>query len=142
MKARLRRLPAPFFMVHRPERWTWSKSKCARESFGPQAGRLRRNMNALQPKRRTKAGSAAVWQARLIMLIMINIAQLWILAATVDAALGRHFSVLIPLVIASGACFLITLSIIRWWRPTSRSKTSSGYVRSDVRNEAARADRQ
>jgi len=72
---------------------------------------------------------AAVWQARLIMLVMINIAQLWILAATVEAALARHYSVLLPLVIASGVCFLITLSIIKWWRPTSRKKTSTGYLR-------------
>ncbi|HJP91946.1 MAG TPA: hypothetical protein VJ875_08315 [Pyrinomonadaceae bacterium] len=63
------------------------------------------------------SGLRAVWQARLIMLVMINIAQLWILAATVDAALAQHFSVLIPLVVSSGVCFLITLSIIRWWRP-------------------------
>ena len=72
---------------------------------------------------------AAVWQARLIVLVMINIAQLWILAATVDAALARNSSVLIPLVIVSGVCFLITVSIIRWWRPVSRRKTSSGYIR-------------
>jgi hypothetical protein len=81
--------------------------------------------------RRPKAGQAAVWQARLIMLVMINIAQLWILAATVDAALARHYSVLLPLVVASGVCLLITLSIIKWWRPTSRKRTSSGYVRDD-----------
>src|SRR5690349_22100594 len=74
---------------------------------------------------------AAVWQARLIMLVMINIAQLWILAATVDAALARHYAVLLPLVVASGVCFLMTLSIIKWWRPTSRKKTSTGYVRDD-----------
>jgi len=80
--------------------------------------------------RRSRTGQAAVWQARLIMLVMVNIAQLWILAATIDAALARHYSVLVPLVLASGVCFLITLTIIRWWRPTSRSKTSSGYVRS------------
>jgi hypothetical protein len=73
--------------------------------------------------------NAAVWQARLIVLVMINIAQLWILAATVDAALARKYSVLLPLVIASGVCFLITVSIIRWWRPVSRRKTSSGYIR-------------
>jgi hypothetical protein len=79
--------------------------------------------------RRAKAGQAAVWQARLIMLVMINIAQLWILAATVDAALARHYSVLLPLVIASGVCFVITLSILKWWRPTSQKKTSTGYVR-------------
>ncbi len=83
--------------------------------------------------RRSKAGQAAVWQARLIMLVMINIAQLWILAATVDAALARHYSVLVPLVVASGVCFIITLSIIRWWRPTSRRKTSTGYVRDNNR---------
>ena len=77
---------------------------------------------------------AAVWQARLIMLVMINIAQLWILAATVDAALARHYSVLLPLVIASGICFLITVSILRWWRPVSRRKTSTGYIRSSGNN--------
>ncbi|HEX5885376.1 MAG TPA: DUF6755 family protein [Pyrinomonadaceae bacterium] len=80
-------------------------------------------------ERHAKTGQTAVWQARLIMLVMINIAQLWILAATVDAALARHYSVLLPLVVASGICFVITLSIIRWWRPTSRKKTSSGYIR-------------
>jgi hypothetical protein len=84
--------------------------------------------------RQTKAGQAAVWQARLIMLVMINLAQLWILAATVDAALARHYSVLLLLVVASGGCFFITLSIIKWWRPTSRHKTSSGYVRKDLRS--------
>jgi len=82
--------------------------------------------------RRRRSGSAAVWQARLIMLVMINVAQLWILAATVDAALARHYAVLLPLVIASGICFLITLSIIRWWRPTSNKRTSTGYVRSSA----------
>lgn len=65
------------------------------------------------------------------MLVMINVAQLWILAATVEAALAHHYSVLLPLVIASGLCFVITLSIIKWWRPRSRKKTSSGYVRED-----------
>ena len=79
--------------------------------------------------RRSRTGSAAVWQARLIMLVMINIAQLWILAATVDAALAGHYSVLLPLVVSSAICFLITLSIMRWWRPTSGKRTSSGYVR-------------
>ena len=79
--------------------------------------------------RSSRSGSAAVWQARLIMLVMINIAQLWILAATVDAALARHYSVLLPLVVASAICFLITLSILRWWRPRSGQRTSSGYLK-------------
>ena len=39
-----------------------------------------------KPARRVaQTGNAAVWQARVIMLVMINVAQLWILAATVDA---------------------------------------------------------
>jgi len=79
--------------------------------------------------RQSARGQAAVWQARLIMLVMINMAQLWILAATVDAALARRYSLLVPLIVASGVCFLITVSIIEWWRPTSRKKTSSGYIR-------------
>jgi hypothetical protein len=74
-------------------------------------------------------GRAAVSQARLILLVMINVAQLWILAATVEAALARHFRVLVPLVIASGVCWLITLSLVLWWRPASRRYTSTGYIR-------------
>src|SRR5215475_277108 len=95
------------------------------DKSGPPAG-----MEA-EMKTRSTAGQAAVWQARLIMLVMINIAQLWILAATVDAALAHHYSVLLPLVVASGVCFVVTISIIKWWRPTSRKKTSSGYVREE-----------
>ncbi|HKP46233.1 MAG TPA: DUF6755 family protein [Pyrinomonadaceae bacterium] len=87
------------------------------------------NRIAQTDKTRLHARHAAVWQARLVMLVMINVGQLWILAATVDAALAHHYSVLPPLVIASGICFLITLSIIKWWRPASRKTTSSGYVR-------------
>src|SRR5215208_6343895 len=101
---------------------------------GPSAETLRRRKIEAEMKTRSKAGQAAVWQARLIMLVMINIAQLWILAATVDAALAHHYSVLIPLVVASGICFLITLSIIRWWRPISSKRTSTGYVRHSAKD--------
>lgn len=74
-------------------------------------------------------GHAAVFQARLILLVMINVAQLWILSAAVEAALARHYSLLVPLVVASGVCWLIALSIVLWWRPVSRRYTSTGYVR-------------
>jgi hypothetical protein len=74
-------------------------------------------------------GRTAVAQARLALLIMINIAQLWILAATVEAALAHRFSALLPLIIASGICFIVTLTIISWWRPASRRYTSSGYLK-------------
>jgi hypothetical protein len=74
-------------------------------------------------------GRSAVAQARLILLVMINVAQLWILAATVEAALAHRFSVLLPLVIGSAVCFVITLTLIFWWRPASRHYTSSGYLK-------------
>jgi hypothetical protein len=61
--------------------------------------------------------------------VMITVAQLWILAATVEAALARQFRELLPLVISSGVCWLISLSIILWWRPASRRHTSTGYIR-------------
>jgi type VI protein secretion system component VasK len=70
-----------------------------------------------------------VTQARLVLLLMINAAQLWILAATVEAALAHRFSALVPLVIASGVCFAVTLTIVFWWRPASRRYTSSGYLK-------------
>lgn len=67
-----------------------------------------------RPKSR---GWTAVWQARLGLLIMINVAQLWILSAAVEAALAHDFGQLPPLVISSGVCWLIALSIILWWKP-------------------------
>jgi len=78
---------------------------------------------------RASRGRTAVAQARLVLLLMINAAQLWILAATVEAALAHHFSALVPLIVASGICFFITLTIIFWWRPASRRYTSTGYLK-------------
>ena len=74
-------------------------------------------------------GRTAVAQARLVLLVMVNVAQLWILAATVEAALAHRFSALLPLVIASGICFVVTVTLIFWWRPASRHYTSSGYLK-------------
>jgi hypothetical protein len=74
-------------------------------------------------------GRTAVAQARLVLLVMVNIAQLWILAATVEAALAHRLSALLPLVIASGVCLIVTVTLIFWWRPASRHYTSSGYLK-------------
>jgi hypothetical protein len=73
-------------------------------------------------------GRTAIWQARLVLLVMINLAQLWILSAAVEAALAREFKQLLPLVIGSSVCWLIALSIFLWWKPVSRRRTSSGYL--------------
>jgi hypothetical protein len=72
-----------------------------------------------KPQRPQSSGLAAVWQARLAMLVMINVAQLWILSAAVEAALAHAYSQLAPLVIASGTCWVIALTIFLWWRPAS-----------------------
>ena len=71
---------------------------------------------SLRPTR----GIIAIFQAKLVLMVMINLAQLWILAATIEAALARHYKELLPLVVASGVCWLISLSIIFWWKPVGR----------------------
>ena len=80
-------------------------------------------------RRPMERGRTAVWQARLVMLVMINLAQLWILSATIEAALASDFDKLIPLIVASGVCWAIALTIFLWWKPVSRRHTSTGYVR-------------
>jgi hypothetical protein len=79
-------------------------------------------------KRPMERGRTAVWQARLVLLVMINLAQLWILSAAVEAALAREFKQLTPLVLGSGVCWLIALTIFLWWKPAARRRTSSGYL--------------
>ncbi len=66
---------------------------------------------------RSRRGRTAIWQAKLMLLIMINLAQLWILSATIDAALAEEYKQLVPLVAASVICWLFTMSIVFWWRP-------------------------
>jgi len=74
--------------------------------------------------RSTPKGRSAVTQAKLVLLVMINLAQLWILSATIEAALAHHFSKIAPLLIASGVCWFIALTIVLWWKPvTSKRKT-------------------
>ena len=84
---------------------------------------------AISPEERRTAvrGRTAVWQARLVLLVMINIAQLWILSATVEAALARHYDKLLPLVIASGVCWVISLTIFLWWKPVSKRDTTRNH---------------
>lgn len=74
-------------------------------------------------------GRAAVWQARLVMLVMINLAQLWILSATIEAGLALNYSKLVPLIIASGVCWVIALTIFLWWKPASRRVADTRYAR-------------
>ncbi|MCC6328429.1 MAG: hypothetical protein IT174_07930 [Acidobacteria bacterium] len=100
-----------------------AKQKAA-EAYGPDwPSRFHAGRRSAEP------GRTAVWQARLVLLVMINVAQLWILAATIEAALAREFSQLIPLISASVVCWIIALTIFLWWKPASRKRTSTGYLR-------------
>lgn len=84
---------------------------------------------AVQGARRPEMrGATAVWQARLVLFVMINIAQMWILSATVEAALAGEYKQLLPLVISSGVCWLIGLTIFLWWKPASKRPTSTGFI--------------
>ncbi len=79
---------------------------------------MKANLNGhqapLKQSKQRERGLRAIWQARLVLLVMINIAQLWILSGTVEAALAHEFNQLLPLVIASIVCWLIALSIFLW----------------------------
>src|SRR5687768_9272114 len=79
-------------------------------------------------RRPVDQGRTAVWQARLVLLVMINIAQLWILSATIEAALAGEYKQMVPLIAASGFCWVIALTIFLWWKPASSRRASTGYV--------------
>jgi len=68
-------------------------------------------------KARETKGRTAIWQAKLVILVMINLAQMWILSSMVEAALARETGQLPPLVIASAVCWIIALTLILWWKP-------------------------
>ena len=79
-------------------------------------------------RRPPERGRTAVYQARLVLFVMINIAQLWMLSATIEAALAREYDRLIPLVAGSAVCWAIGLTIFLWWKPASPRRTSTGYL--------------
>ena len=85
--------------------------------------------SGIRPRRSPDRGRTAIWQARLVLLVMINIAQLWILSATIEAALAGEYKQLVPLIAASAVCWLIALTIYLWWKPASPRQTSTGYLR-------------
>jgi hypothetical protein len=87
--------------------------------------KMARNFENPRP-RSTPKGRSAVMQAKLALLVMINLAQLWILSATVEAALAKEYVKLTPLIIASGVCWLISVTIVLWWKPTKSKRATIG----------------
>lgn len=77
-------------------------------------------MKEFDYEHRSRRGTTAIWQAKLVLLIMLNLAQLWILSATIDAALAEEYKQLVPLVVSSILCWVISLTIIFWWRPAPK----------------------
>ena len=86
---------------------------------------MRESFDEARP-RATPKGRSAVLQAKLILLVMINLAQLWILSATIEAALATHYLKLPPLIIASGVCWLIAITIVLWWKPVTSKRNTIG----------------
>lgn len=82
--------------------------------------------NSLRPVGR---GRTAIWQARLALLVMINVAQLWILSATIEAALAGEYGHLIPLIVSSFVCWAIALTIFLWWKPPASRRHGNGYLK-------------
>jgi hypothetical protein len=107
-----------FFTGPRRDRWTTSLWRLETAEFSQSRARYAemkvRNNSLNTPQSR---GRSAVWQAKLAILVMINLAQMWILSAVVEAALAHEMSQLVPLVVASGFCWLIALTIFLWWTP-------------------------
>jgi hypothetical protein len=54
-------------------------------------------------------GRIAVWQARLAILVMINLAQIWILSAADEPALAHEFRQLDPQNTATAVSWIITI---------------------------------
>jgi len=86
---------------------------------------MRRNFENPRP-RATPKGRSAITQAKLALLVMINIAQLWILSATVEAALAKEYMDLPLLIIASGVCWVVSATIVLWWKPTTSKRETIG----------------
>lgn len=81
-----------------------------------------RSVGFSEPNRPAARGRRSVAQARLALLVMINIAQMWILAAAVEAGLAHETNHLLPLCLASLICFVIALTLYFWWRPVGLAK--------------------
>ncbi len=107
-----------------------SRGKRERRSLGSRPDFRRTEImpsNYRKPRpRTTPKGRSAVLQAKLSLLVMINLAQLWILSATVEAALAKDYAELTPLIIASGVCWLISVTIVLWWKPSKSKRATIG----------------
>ncbi len=90
------------------------------------------------PHRPAMRGRAAIWQARLVLLVLINIAQLWVLSATVEAALAGEYKHLLPLFISSAVCWVIALTVLLWWKPPEPLRRTPVSLNSNSRSNSGR----
>jgi hypothetical protein len=78
----------------------------------------------------TRQQGATLFSAVLVLIATLVIIQLWLVAAAIDALLGRQADVLIPTAVASGVLFVLSAALLlyvvsfderlRRWGPRDR----------------------
>lgn len=64
----------------------------------------------------TRAQRTPIVQGMLAFVLILVILQLWLLTATMNAYLGGDDGVVLPAAIASVACFLLNVGLLRYLR--------------------------
>jgi len=62
----------------------------------------------------TRQQGLTFFSAILALIATLVVIQLWLVAAALDAALANATSVLVPIMLASGALFLLNAGLL-WW---------------------------
>jgi F0F1-type ATP synthase assembly protein I len=62
----------------------------------------------------TRQQGSILFSAVLVLIATLVVIQLWLVATTVDALLGRQADVLLPSAIASGALFVLAVGLL-WY---------------------------
>lgn len=62
----------------------------------------------------TRAQKLTIIQGILCLVLMIDIVQLWLLTATMNAYLGGDSGVPVPAAIFSGLCLLLNIGLLRF----------------------------
>jgi F0F1-type ATP synthase assembly protein I len=62
----------------------------------------------------TRQEGTALFSAILILIATLVVIQLWLVAAALDALLGRQIAVLVPTAIASGMLFVLSGGLL-WY---------------------------
>lgn len=70
----------------------------------------------------TRAQRTPIVQGMIAFVLILVILQLWLLTATMNAYLGGDDSVVVPAAIASLACFMLNVGLLRYLRRLDRGR--------------------